>query len=223
MNHLIYFNQSESCNVDKAVEQLSNLVDKFDICQSWAELLTSLTSTESELKLVLIHKSLLEIPNITVNEVIDSMLTVTALVKVAPTVLSAVMIDEPCLPAFIQTLKKSNIVGIVPCADQFGTTDFIGSVTKLLEGKQVWDEKYVLPKIKKATVRHATDYGIRLTSRQQDIMQLIANRGLSNKKIAQVLNISESTVKVHISAILKAYGVRNRTQLALAGSKGLHA
>ena len=55
-------------------------------------------------------------------------------------------------------------------------------------------------------------------------MTLVAKRGLSNKKIAQVLNISESTVKVHISAILKAYGVRNRTQLALAGSsKGLHA
>jgi DNA-binding NarL/FixJ family response regulator len=54
-------------------------------------------------------------------------------------------------------------------------------------------------------------------------MALVANRGLSNKKIAQILNISESTVKVHISSILKAYGVRNRTQLALAGNKGLHA
>jgi DNA-binding NarL/FixJ family response regulator len=67
------------------------------------------------------------------------------------------------------------------------------------------------------------EYGIRLTGRQREIMALVANRGLSNKKIAQILNISESTVKVHISSILKAYGVRNRTQLALAGNKGLHA
>jgi DNA-binding NarL/FixJ family response regulator len=54
-----------------------------------------------------------------------------------------------------------------------------------------------------------------LTLRQQEVFDLISNRGLSNKQIARTLNISESTVKIHVSAIMKALCVRNRTQLAL--------
>jgi DNA-binding NarL/FixJ family response regulator len=66
------------------------------------------------------------------------------------------------------------------------------------------------------------DSEIKLTDRQDEIFNLVCRRGLSNKKIAQILNISESTVKVHMSAILKAYRVRNRTQLALSGSQFLN-
>ena len=54
-----------------------------------------------------------------------------------------------------------------------------------------------------------------LTPRQQEVFNLIANRGLSNKQIARTLNIAESTVKLHVGAIMKALCVRNRTQLAL--------
>jgi DNA-binding CsgD family transcriptional regulator len=56
---------------------------------------------------------------------------------------------------------------------------------------------------------------IRLTPRQSQILTLVSERGASNKIIARMLNISESTVKLHISAILKKFGVRNRTQLAI--------
>lgn len=55
-----------------------------------------------------------------------------------------------------------------------------------------------------------------LTPRQQEVLSLVCNRGLSNKAIAKVLNISESTVKIHMTSILKAYCVQNRTQLAIA-------
>lgn len=64
-------------------------------------------------------------------------------------------------------------------------------------------------KIEKSTTK------ISLTPRQNQIYRLISTRGASNKAIAKALNISESTVKLHISAILKKYGVRNRTQLAV--------
>jgi two-component system nitrate/nitrite response regulator NarL len=46
---------------------------------------------------------------------------------------------------------------------------------------------------------------------------MVTNRGASNKMIAKTLNISESTVKLHIGTILKKFGVRNRTQLAIFG------
>lgn len=56
---------------------------------------------------------------------------------------------------------------------------------------------------------------INLTPRQRQIFNLVANRGASNKVIAKMLNISESTVKLHMGALLKKYKVRNRTQLAV--------
>lgn len=56
---------------------------------------------------------------------------------------------------------------------------------------------------------------ISLTARQEQVLSLIISRGASNKVIARILKISESTVKLHITKILKKYGLRNRTQLAL--------
>jgi DNA-binding NarL/FixJ family response regulator len=50
-----------------------------------------------------------------------------------------------------------------------------------------------------------------LTPRQQEVVAILA-KGLSNKAIASQLGISESTVKVHVRAIMSAVGVRNRTQ-----------
>ena len=51
----------------------------------------------------------------------------------------------------------------------------------------------------------------RLTPHQLKVLGLIA-QGLLNKQIAYELNISESTVKQHASAVLKKLGVYNRTQ-----------
>lgn len=58
-----------------------------------------------------------------------------------------------------------------------------------------------------------------LTNRQREIFNIIATRGASNKQIARALGISESTVKIHVSAIMRNLCVRNRTQLALMRSK----
>lgn len=63
----------------------------------------------------------------------------------------------------------------------------------------------------------------KLTPRQQQVLRLVCHRGLSNKAIAGILKISESTVKIHISSILKEYGVKNRTQLVLAFNQNLRA
>ncbi len=55
----------------------------------------------------------------------------------------------------------------------------------------------------------------RLTPRQADVLVLLA-RGLSNKEIGEQLAMSPSTVRAHVSAILKALGVENRTQAAMS-------
>ena len=53
-----------------------------------------------------------------------------------------------------------------------------------------------------------------LTPRQFDVLSMIA-AGASNKVIAADLGISESTIKMHITAVFKTLGVSSRTQAAL--------
>ena len=56
------------------------------------------------------------------------------------------------------------------------------------------------------------------TERQVEVLRLVAS-GLSNKEIAKALDLSDKTVKVHLSAIFKALGVVNRMQAANAARK----
>lgn len=53
----------------------------------------------------------------------------------------------------------------------------------------------------------------KLTKRQREVLSLLA-RGLSNKEIARALAIAEATTKIHLAALLRALGVRNRTEAA---------
>lgn len=51
-----------------------------------------------------------------------------------------------------------------------------------------------------------------LTERQGDILALLLD-GLPNKRIAQALSLSESTVKEHVSAVLARMGAHSRVEL----------
>jgi two-component system, NarL family, response regulator LiaR len=54
----------------------------------------------------------------------------------------------------------------------------------------------------------------RLTPREREVLELIG-RGLSNKRIARELQLSEKTVKTHVSHVLAKLGVTDRTQAAV--------
>ena len=63
----------------------------------------------------------------------------------------------------------------------------------------------------------------RLTGKQLEVLELLS-RGASNKGIARELNIAETTVKTHVSAILRKLGVASRVQaVLLAGELDLPA
>ncbi len=51
----------------------------------------------------------------------------------------------------------------------------------------------------------------RLTPRQRDVLTLLAE-GKSNKQIADRLQLAEPTVKMHVTAVIRALGARNRTE-----------
>ena len=54
-----------------------------------------------------------------------------------------------------------------------------------------------------------------LTSRELMVAEQVAH-GATNREIAEALDITERTVKAHLSAIFEKLGVRDRVQLALA-------
>jgi two-component system, NarL family, response regulator LiaR len=57
-----------------------------------------------------------------------------------------------------------------------------------------------------------------LTPRETDILRLIG-RGFSNKQISKDLDLSEYTIKAHVSSLLSKLGLASRTQAALFALK----
>jgi DNA-binding NarL/FixJ family response regulator len=59
-----------------------------------------------------------------------------------------------------------------------------------------------------------------LTDREEEVLRLV-HSGLANKQIARRLNISERTVKAHLTKIFHTLGVSDRTQAALWAAQHL--
>lgn len=57
-----------------------------------------------------------------------------------------------------------------------------------------------------------------LTPQQFRVLQMLSD-GLLNKQIAYELNVSEATIKAHMTAILRKLGANNRTQAVLIAGK----
>jgi DNA-binding NarL/FixJ family response regulator len=64
------------------------------------------------------------------------------------------------------------------------------------------------------SARGAERPGRELSERQRTILAMVA-AGKQNKHIARELQISEKTVKAHLTSIFQALGVTDRTQAAL--------
>lgn len=89
------------------------------------------------------------------------------------------------------------------------TAEFIIQKLKPLMNSQV----ALMPLAKTTELRE-----FRLTQRQLEVLNLIS-QGHPNKVIADYLDISEQTVKIHINQIFKELRVFNRTQAVLKAQK----
>ena len=198
---------------------------KLEFCYTWDCLLALINSS---VKVVLIKYSRLQLTNlspIAVVEIISSILHSNE----SKSTRFGMVITPDVTKEKIKEFKRAGVSGIVPSADHWDITLTVKATQALLTGSY-WPAELIekLPSNGPVEPTEPTitiiDTSIAsLTDRQQQVSELVCNRGLSNKQIAKSLQISESTVKIHVSNIMKIYGVRNRTQLLLAAKDSLHA
>ena len=65
---------------------------------------------------------------------------------------------------------------------------------------------------------HKAKSAVRLTRREEEVLNGIS-RSLANKEIASELNLSERTVKFHVSSLLAKFKVRSRLELMREASR----
>jgi DNA-binding NarL/FixJ family response regulator len=112
---------------------------------------------------------------------------------------------------------------IIKKAIDFGSSGYIPkstplpiitqAVEQILEG-QIWVPQDMLNDVEQLNNTQYITFASRLeklTPHQLRVLQLMAD-GLLNKQIAYELQVSESTIKQHVSAVLNKLGFNNRTQ-----------
>jgi len=82
--------------------------------------------------------------------------------------------------------------------------------------RSVHDGNVLLAARAAGSLRERRPYGSldSLTPREREVLAMIAD-GCSNREIARGLNVSEKTVKAHVSSVLAKLGVQDRTQAAV--------
>ena len=106
----------------------------------------------------------------------------------------------------VQAVISAGALGYVP---KSATAETLRSAIQLVLSGEIYVPPAMLRGGAPETV--AARPSIPLTDRQAEVLGLL-NRGLSNKAIGRELNVSERTVKAHMTAIFKSLGVSSRSQ-----------
>lgn len=130
-----------------------------------------------------------------------------------PVVIVSAYDDAPT----VKRALKAGASGFIP--KTYPGERMLAALRQVLAG-QVYEPENLLPTSPiseppspAATESAADDFG--LTERQAEVLALM-NSGKSNREIAALLGVSEGTVKIHVTAVLKALGVSSRTQAMVA-------
>jgi DNA-binding NarL/FixJ family response regulator len=119
-------------------------------------------------------------------------------------------------PAVIRRCMDFGASGFIP--KTLGIEAMRGAIARVFEGG-VWTPPDI--DLGAGSDAETADLMTRLASLtpQQVRVLMMLSEGLLNKQIAYELEVSEATVKAHVSAILQKLGVESRTQAVIAASK----
>jgi len=135
----------------------------------------------------------------------------------------------PTVPVVVlSALDDAETVSRVMKAGASGFVSKSGSSAELIMALRavLAGEIYLSPKLQELANRSESAQGegkslaqrFGLTAAQGRVTELLAE-GRSNRQIGELLGLTEGTVKIHVSAIMKAMGVNNRSEAALLVSR----
>ena len=110
------------------------------------------------------------------------------------------MVDDPALIEQVMALGADGFIGKNIAPDEIGQ-----ALLAIREGE-------VLVKFAPSGLLPLDTHT--LTPRQQEVLRLIA-QGKTNKEIAKALNISQFTVRIHVSSLLRSLNVPSRAAAAV--------
>jgi DNA-binding NarL/FixJ family response regulator len=211
--NVIYFNDDHS-NTPRCTDGYVLKFQATYTCpNNWVDLTQELAQGHGHL---VFHTEMIDRMNTSIEEFLDTLKNINHFTANDRLYINAI-IRKTTDYQIVKKLKKVGIDGIALDFRDWTLEEVNQGAETFLRGESWWP-KHIIDRLPGANTNPAKvkPQGITLTDRQQEVFNLVCRRGLSNKKIAQTLKISESTVKIHVSAILKSYGVRSRTQLVLA-------
>jgi len=127
----------------------------------------------------------------------------------APECRTVLWVDGISTEAGYQTMKLG-VRGILKKSDEVDR--LVTALQQVAEGKMFFAQSLVSDFLAARTVD--------LTPRESQLVPLVAN-GLKNREIAAALELSESTVRIYLSALFRKLGVRDRHELAIYAMKNL--
>jgi DNA-binding NarL/FixJ family response regulator len=116
----------------------------------------------------------------------------------------------------VQKSLNLNASGFIPKTS--GIETIIAAVNAVLKG-DIWvPEGYSQPSAADKEAEEIARRVATLTAQQIRVLMML-KEGLLNKQIAYELNVSEATIKAHVSAILQKLNVSSRTQAVIAAAR----
>ncbi|MFK5891915.1 MAG: response regulator transcription factor [Pseudomonadota bacterium] len=105
----------------------------------------------------------------------------------------------------IHNVMSLGAMGFIP--KEWDAKQIVAGLKQILQGQIIVPEEVQ----KKLNTFNDLQKQILLSKRQRDVLLLLRD-GLSNLKISQILNITEYTVKSHVSALLQLFDAGTRMQ-----------
>jgi DNA-binding NarL/FixJ family response regulator len=126
-----------------------------------------------------------------------------------------------------QYMRKSIDYGAAGFIPKSSSTDIMVNAIKLVlsGGTYIPSAMHLQSREGQQPFKHKTPIqqdtnqtGEKLTRRQEEVLKLLA-QGNSNKDIARSIGLSEHTVKIHVTAILKLFNASNRTEAVIIAQR----
>lgn len=145
--------------------------------------------------------------------------------RVRNTCLPIVIISGEDDPYTIRSVIDAGVMGFIP--KSYSGKKLLGALRMIMQG-QIFIPDEIRDQIQQLASLQASDRQTRgpgsnsgITKRQYEVLKLLGS-GCSNKQISERLSLTENTVKVHVSALLRALGASNRTEcVSIARHNGL--